>query len=170
MFILIKLWRKLQKKEMKLIYESWFPNWKNQLLWAYHGGKRRLCFRCYWLLKKWEKLILQVSRKYRKEYLRRKRQIKSKTTFVLNTRACDWFWQSCLSSTWTKLPVYKCGTEGPDTHTILRFVNNFVFQAWAHCGRQLFVEMEKVCFLIYSALLVLVGAIYVKSDAGKHYL
>ena len=155
---------------MKLIYESWFPNWKNQLLWAYHGGKRRLCFRCYWLLKKWEKLILQVSRKYRKEYLRRKRQIKSKTTFVLNTRACDWFWQFCLSSTWTKLPVYKCRTEAPVTHIIPRFANNFVFKAWAHCGRQLFVEMEKVCFLIYSALLVLTRAIYVKSDAGKYNL
>ena len=29
-------------------------------------------------------------------------------------------------------------------------------------------EMEKMCFLIYSALLVLTRAIYVKSDAGKH--
>ena len=130
---------------MKQIYESWFPNWKNQLLWAYHGGKRRLCFRCYWLLKKWEKLILQVSRKYRKEYLRRKRQIKSKTTFVLNTRACDWFWQSCLSSTWTKLPVYKCGTEAPDTHIIPQFANNFVFKAWA-VGDNCLLKWRKCVF------------------------
>ena len=36
--------------------------------------------------------------------------------------------------------------------------------------RQLFVEMEKVCFVIYSALFVLTRAIYVKSDAGKHKL
>ena len=28
--------------------------------------------------------------------------------------------------------------------------------------------MEKVCFTIYSALLVLTRTIYVKSDAGKH--
>ena len=150
---------------MKLIYESWFPNWKNQMLKAYHRVKRRLCFRCYWLLKQRAKL----SRKYQKKYSRRKRQIKSKTTFVL-TRACDWFWQSCLSSTWTKLTVYKCGTEAPVTHIIPRFANNFVFKAWAHCGRQLFVEMEKVCFLIYSALLVLTRTIYVKSDAGKYNL
>ena len=29
-------------------------------------------------------------------------------------------------------------------------------------------EMEKMCFLIYSALLVLTRTIYAKSDAGKH--
>ena len=29
-------------------------------------------------------------------------------------------------------------------------------------------EMEKVCFLIYSALLVLTRTIYAKSDTGKH--
>ena len=29
-------------------------------------------------------------------------------------------------------------------------------------------EMEKMCFLIYSALLVLTRTIYAKSNAGKH--
>ena len=33
-------------------------NPKKSLLKAYHRVKRRLCFRCYWLLKKREKLIL----------------------------------------------------------------------------------------------------------------
>ena len=32
----------------------------------------------------------------------------------------------------------------------------------------MFVEMEKVCFTIYSALLVLIRAIYIKRDADKH--
>ena len=63
---------------------------------------------------------------------------------------------------------YKCRTEAPDTHIITRFTNIFVFKAGALCGRQLFVEMGKVCFTIYSALLVLTRAIYVKSGAGKH--
>ena len=63
---------------------------------------------------------------------------------------------------------YKCRTEPPDTHIIPRFANNFVFKAWAHCGRQLFVEMEKVCFLIYFALLVPTRANDVKGEAGKH--
>ena len=58
---------------------------------------------------------------------------------------------------------YNCATEGPDTHIIPRF-----FKSCEHCGRQLFVEMEKVCFLIYSALLVLTRTVYAKSDAGKH--
>ena len=64
---------------------------------------------------------------------------------MLNTRACDWFWQFCLSSTWTKLPVYKCGTEAPVTHIIPRFANNFVFKAWA-VGDNCLLKWRKCVF------------------------